>query len=127
MMTKKHSYTAAFQVYLPEELGFIDNVSAHIQIGDKNINTKAHYIGRYSSSRRTEWSKVFRDDSGKEITKYHSLKSSTFYFPIKIWDLVEGSFYLTFTANKDGNLTSYHTEIHSFRKSDKLICKKGFF
>lgn len=126
-MTKKNSYTTAFQIYLPEDLGIIDNVSAHIQIGGENTNTKAHHIVRYISRKGTEWSRVFRDDSGIEVTKYDTLKSSTFIFPIEIWDLIDGTFYLTFTAYKDEILTFYHTQIHSFQKTDKLIYKKGFF
>ncbi len=112
----------AFQVYLPEDLGIIDNVLAHIQIGDeKREVTTIWHTGRYISMNGTEWSKIFCDNDNHQITEYQTLKSCSFAFPIEIWDLIEGSFYLTFTAWKDENLTFYHTGKYFFRKSDKLI------
>lgn len=131
-MIKEHSFVTAFQVYIPENLGFIDNVSVHVQIGNEknmDITTVWHY--RYISIKGIEWSKVFRDN-GEEVTQcYTTLESIAFSFPIEIWDFIEGNFYLTFVASKDGFLSSYHTEKHYFKKTDKLFRtrqfnKKGF-
>ncbi len=122
MKTKKNSFMTAFQIYLPEDLGIIDNVLAHVQIGNETIDvTTIWHEGRYLSMTGIEWSRVFRDDNNFEITKYQTLKTCSIAFPIEIWDLVEGFFYLTFTGWKNENLTFYHTEKHFFKKSDKLI------
>ncbi len=117
----KNSFMTAFQVYLPQDLGNIDNVLAHVQIGNKSTEITTIWQSRYLSIRGTEWSRVFRDDNKQEITRYQTLKSYSFAFPIEIWDLIEGTFYLTFTTWKDGFPTFCHTERHFFRKSDKLI------
>lgn len=112
----------AFQVYLPQDLGNIDNVLAHVQIGDENIDvTTIWHTGRYISIAGWEWSRVFRDDNKQEITGHRTLKSCSLAFPIEIWDLIEGTFYLTFTAWKNGNPTYCHTGKYFFRKSDKLL------
>ena len=121
MKTRKNSFTTAFQVYLPEDLGIIDNVLAHVQIGDENIDvTTIWHTGRYVSITGSEWSRVFCDDN-TEITEYKTLKSCSFSFPIEIWDFIEGSFYLTFTTWKNGISTFCHTERYFFQKIDKLI------
>lgn len=116
-----NNFKTAFQFYLPEDLGFIDNISVHLQIGHEiSEETKIWHIGRYVSINGNEWEKVF-NNANEEITQYHTLKSSSFSFPIEIWDYIEGSFYVTFTGCKDGIVTPYHTEKTFFKKIDKLI------
>lgn len=117
---KKNQFRTAFQIYLPEDLGIIENISVHLETneGDYVIKEISH-ISRYKSINGSEWLNVYNNDN--IITSFETLKSSAFSFPIEIWDGLKGSFYLTFTGWKDNTLTYYYTEKRQFMKSQKLI------
>lgn len=119
-MMKK--YKTSFPVYLPEELGFIDNVYAHIRTLFDNetleTTTKVTHINRYVSTSGTEWPKIFNNSN--EIIKCSDLKSSFFSFPIEYDEGILGEYFFTFTACKDNILTEYHTNTQHFIKSQTL-------
>lgn len=117
MMTNRSK--TPFQVYLPEDVGIIDNIYAHIQIQEEKLDIKAFHSGRYISSAGCEWLKVFYTDG--KIFKSNKLESSSFSFYVNIWNGIEGTFYLTFSGWKNEILTSYYTEQKHFSKNHKLI------
>ncbi len=109
-----------FQVYLPEDIGIIDNIYAHIQIRDEKLDIEAYHSGRYISSTGCEWLKVFYTDGG-EAFKSTTFDSSSFLFYLDTWNGIKGTFYLSFSGWKNETLTSYYTERKNFAKNQKLI------
>lgn len=119
---KNHQFTTAFQIYLPEDLGIIGNIVVHLETNDGNYDipeSEVSHISHYKSVNGSEWMEIFNNDT--KITNFETLKSSTFSFPIDIWDGLNGTFYLTFTAWRNDTLTYYYTGKRQFMKSQKLI------
>lgn len=106
---------------LPEELGYLENVTVHIQLKDgRNIPIKARHELRYHSTGK-EWPKIFEKTSRNLISNWNIIdnnepNSSMFGIVYECYDknFLNGSFYISFTGWKYSDSTEYYTETISF-------------
>lgn len=113
-MTKRKTFTSSLIVDLPEFLGYLDEVYAHITIDGKVITQKAEHLFRYISSNNLGWPKVYYKISDKPVIIWNDFNTSSFKVEMELCAGMEGDYYFTFIGWKYGFSTSYYTETRHF-------------